>query len=53
MNFQVAGITKPVSEISLSVAEEALEQLKNRLTTLERESQDLKFKVGGILPFFK
>lgn len=49
MNFQVAGITKPVSEISLSVAEEALEQL----TTLERESQDLKFKVGGILPFFK
>ncbi|CBI32470.3 unnamed protein product, partial [Vitis vinifera] len=42
--LKVAGITKPVSEISLSVAEEALEQLKNRLTTLERESQDLKFK---------
>lgn len=53
MHSQVAGITKPVSEISPSVAEEALEQVKNRITALERESQDLKFKVVGILPIFE
>jgi len=41
----VAGITKPVSDISLPVAEEALEQLKNRVISLERELQDLKLKV--------
>ncbi|MCD9560462.1 hypothetical protein HAX54_019144 [Datura stramonium] len=39
-----AGIAKPTSEIGISAAEEALEQLKNRLTSLERELEDAKFK---------
>ncbi|KAK9286730.1 hypothetical protein L1049_015133 [Liquidambar formosana] len=42
--LKVAGITKPVADISLPVAEEALEQLKNRVISLERELQDLKLK---------
>ncbi|XP_059314093.1 kinesin-like protein KIN-12D [Lycium ferocissimum] len=42
--LKAAGITKPTSEIGISAAEEALEQLKNRLTSLERELQDAKFK---------
>ncbi|XP_023879431.2 kinesin-like protein KIN-12D [Quercus suber] len=42
--LKAAGITKPVSNISPSDAEEALEQLKNSVTTLERELQDLKYK---------
>ncbi|XP_057966007.1 kinesin-like protein KIN-12F [Malania oleifera] len=42
--LKAAGITKPVSDVSLPVAEEALEQLKNRITLLEQELQDLKFK---------
>ncbi|KAM3742966.1 hypothetical protein ACB098_07G108500 [Castanea mollissima] len=42
--LKAAGITKPVSNICLSDAEEALEQLKNSVTTLERELQDLKYK---------
>eukprot|EP00257_Ricinus_communis_P017920 XP_015576480.1 kinesin-like protein KIN-12F [Ricinus communis] len=42
--LKAAGITKPVSNISPVVAEEALEQMKNRITSLERECQDLTFK---------
>lgn len=42
--LKAAGITKPTSEIGISAAEGALEQLKNRLTSLERELQDAKFK---------
>ncbi|KAF8406359.1 hypothetical protein HHK36_008446 [Tetracentron sinense] len=42
--LKAAGITPPVSDKSLSVAEEALDQLKDRVTSLERELQDLKFK---------
>ncbi|XP_057992919.1 kinesin-like protein KIN-12D isoform X2 [Hevea brasiliensis] len=42
--LKAAGITKPVSNISPAVAEEALEQMKNRLASLERECQDLTFK---------
>ncbi|KAG6777782.1 hypothetical protein POTOM_017615 [Populus tomentosa] len=42
--LKAAGITKPVSSITPSVAEDALEQLKNRITSLERELQDLTVK---------
>ncbi|GFY89976.1 phragmoplast orienting kinesin 2 [Actinidia rufa] len=42
--LKAAGITEPGSDISVSVAEDALEQLKNRVTSLERELQDVKFK---------
>ncbi|GAB4837957.1 hypothetical protein Ancab_027485 [Ancistrocladus abbreviatus] len=41
---KAAGITKPMSEISLSVAEDALEQLINRVNSLEREIEGLKLK---------
>ncbi|XP_015061958.1 kinesin-like protein KIN-12D isoform X1 [Solanum pennellii] len=42
--LSAAGLTKPTSEMGISAAAEALEQLKNRLTSLERELQDAKFK---------
>ncbi|KAI8554401.1 hypothetical protein RHMOL_Rhmol05G0095900 [Rhododendron molle] len=42
--LKAAGITNPVPDVSLSVAEEALEQLKNRVASLERELQDVRFK---------
>ncbi|CAK7329803.1 unnamed protein product [Dovyalis caffra] len=42
--LKAAGITKPISSITPAIAEEALEQLKNRLASLERELQDLTFK---------
>lgn len=42
--LKAAGITKPVSSITPTVAEDALEQLKNRITSLERELQDLTVK---------
>ncbi|XP_035540732.1 kinesin-like protein KIN-12D isoform X2 [Juglans regia] len=42
--LKAVGITKPVSNVSPSDAEDALEQLKNRFTALERELQDLKYK---------
>ncbi|KAI4332059.1 hypothetical protein L6164_016998 [Bauhinia variegata] len=42
--LKAAGIAKPISDIDLSLAEEALEQLKNRISSLEMEQQDLKFK---------
>lgn len=42
--LKAAGIKNPACDVSLSVAEEALEQLKNRVTSLERELQDVKFK---------
>lgn len=50
--LQAAGITKPTSDMGISAAEEALEQLKNRLTSLERELQDAKFKVTKISILF-
>lgn len=43
--YQAAGITRPTSEISPSLAQEALEQLKHKINTLERELQDIKLKV--------
>jgi hypothetical protein len=48
LNFQVAGITKRAPNIG---PEEVLEQLKNRFTSLERELQELKYKVNGIHTF--
>lgn len=48
LNFQVAGITKRAPNIS---PEEALEHLKNRFTSMERELQDLKYKVNRIHTF--
>ncbi|KAL7002771.1 hypothetical protein U1Q18_003927 [Sarracenia purpurea var. burkii] len=42
--LKAAGITTPVSNVSVSMAEEALEQLKDRVASLERELQDVKFK---------
>ncbi|KAK4258730.1 hypothetical protein QN277_005145 [Acacia crassicarpa] len=42
--LKAAGITKPVSDINPSIAEEALEELKNKIATLELEKQDLKYK---------
>lgn len=42
--LKAAGITKPVSSITPTIAEDALEQLKNRITSLERELQDLTVK---------
>jgi len=45
LHFQVAGISRPTSDINPSLAEEALQEIKNRITTLEMEQEDLKFKV--------
>ncbi|CAA0807566.1 Phragmoplast orienting kinesin 2 [Striga hermonthica] len=42
--LKAAGITRPTSEISLSVAEDALMQLKNRVVSLEMELEDVKLK---------
>ncbi|CAI9764401.1 unnamed protein product [Fraxinus pennsylvanica] len=42
--LKAAGIRRPTSEISPSVAEEALDQLKNRVLSLEMELQDVKLK---------
>ncbi|CAB4320692.1 unnamed protein product [Prunus armeniaca] len=42
--LKAAGITKPSTHINPSVAEEALEQIKNRVTSMDRELQDLKYK---------
>jgi len=42
---QAAGIAKPMSDVNPSIAEEALEELKNRITSLEIEQENLKFKV--------
>ncbi|KAK7252061.1 hypothetical protein RIF29_35766 [Crotalaria pallida] len=42
--LKVAGIAKPLSGVTPSLADEALEELKNRITYLEMEQQDLKFK---------
>ncbi|WCJ33783.1 phragmoplast orienting kinesin 2 [Euphorbia peplus] len=42
--LKAAGITRPESKISPSVAEEALDKMKNRISSLERECQDLAFK---------
>ncbi|XP_014508802.1 kinesin-like protein KIN-12D [Vigna radiata var. radiata] len=42
--LKVAGISRPTADINPSMAEEALQDLKNRITTLEMEHEDLKFK---------
>ncbi|XP_054777208.1 kinesin-like protein KIN-12D isoform X2 [Prosopis cineraria] len=42
--LKAAGITKPASDINPSMAEKALEELKNRIASLELEKQDLKYK---------
>ncbi|KAL3814192.1 hypothetical protein ACJIZ3_015460 [Penstemon smallii] len=42
--LQAAGIRRPTSEINISVAEEALNQLQNRVVSLEMELQDVKLK---------
>ncbi|XP_077215305.1 phragmoplast orienting kinesin 2 isoform X2 [Tasmannia lanceolata] len=42
--LKAAGVTRPMSDISPSVAEEAVIQLKDRITSLESELLDLKFK---------
>lgn len=43
--FQAAGVDKPLSGVNPSIAEEALEELNNRIYSLEMEQEDLKFKV--------
>ncbi|KAF5198808.1 Kinesin-like protein kin-12f, partial [Thalictrum thalictroides] len=42
--LKAAGITRPAPDVSLSRAEEALDQLKDRIISMERELHDLKFK---------
>ncbi|XP_015944937.1 kinesin-like protein KIN-12D isoform X1 [Arachis duranensis] len=42
--LKAAGFTKRMSEIDPSLAEEALEELKNRIANLEMQQEDLKFK---------
>lgn len=42
--LKAAGIAKPMSDVNPSIAEEALEELKNRITSLEMEQENLKFK---------
>ncbi|CAL5213205.1 unnamed protein product [Lathyrus oleraceus] len=42
--LKAAGIAKPVSDVNPTIAEEALDKLKNRITSLEMEQEDLKFK---------
>ncbi|KAL1534695.1 kinesin-like protein KIN-12D [Salvia divinorum] len=43
--LRAAGITRPASGIGISVAEEALENLTNRVVALEMELEDAKLKV--------
>ncbi|KAF9600599.1 hypothetical protein IFM89_011128 [Coptis chinensis] len=42
--LKAAGITRPAADASIPRAEEALDQLKDQIVSLERELQDLKFK---------
>ncbi|XP_024021248.1 kinesin-like protein KIN-12D isoform X2 [Morus notabilis] len=42
--LKAAGITKPVNDVNPSFAEEVLEQLKNKITSMDREIEDLKYK---------
>ncbi|KAF5745669.1 phragmoplast orienting kinesin 2 [Tripterygium wilfordii] len=42
--LKAAGITKPLADVSPNDAEEALKQLTNKLTSLEKELQNFKFK---------
>ncbi|KAK1300527.1 hypothetical protein QJS10_CPB13g00189 [Acorus calamus] len=42
--LKAAGITRSSSNVNPSMAEEALKQLKERLSSLEGELQDVKFK---------
>ncbi|KAB2602968.1 phragmoplast orienting kinesin 2-like [Pyrus ussuriensis x Pyrus communis] len=42
--LKAAGITKQSTHINPSAAEEVLEQIKNKITSMDRELQDLKFK---------
>ncbi|GFQ03855.1 phragmoplast orienting kinesin 2 [Phtheirospermum japonicum] len=43
--LKAAGITKPTTEISLTVAEEAIMQMRKRVVSLEIELEDVKLKV--------
>ncbi|XP_057787421.1 kinesin-like protein KIN-12D [Salvia miltiorrhiza] len=43
--LRAAGITRPASEIGISVAEAALEQLTSRVVALQMELEDAKLKV--------
>ncbi|KAK0583126.1 hypothetical protein LWI29_033600 [Acer saccharum] len=43
--LKAAGITRVATDISPDVAEEALEQLTNRIISQDRELQNLKFKI--------
>ncbi|XP_022947427.1 kinesin-like protein KIN-12D [Cucurbita moschata] len=42
--LKAAGVTKPSADICPSVAEEALDQLMIKISSVERELQDFKFK---------
>ncbi|KAL4581238.1 hypothetical protein LXL04_017448 [Taraxacum kok-saghyz] len=57
--LKAAGVTRPGSDVSISMVEEALEELQGRVATLERELQDLQYKnrisnervrLSGIMP---
>ncbi|KAK8700127.1 hypothetical protein V6N13_018531 [Hibiscus sabdariffa] len=43
--LKAAGITMPISDVCPAAAEEALEQLQNKVISLERELQSLTLKV--------
>ncbi|KAK4848154.1 hypothetical protein QYF36_009833 [Acer negundo] len=43
--LKAAGITRVATDISPDVAEEALEQLTDRIVSQDRELQNLKFKI--------
>ncbi|KAK3025634.1 hypothetical protein RJ639_042132 [Escallonia herrerae] len=45
--LKATGVTRPKSDINIFEAEEALEQLKNRISSLERELLDLRYKDEG------
>ena len=48
--LQVAGLTQSASDISPLAAQDALDQIKDRVRKLENEVEDLILKVIGSLP---
>ncbi|XP_047340595.1 kinesin-like protein KIN-12D isoform X2 [Impatiens glandulifera] len=42
--LKAAGMTISISDVSIPLAEEALQQLMNRVSSLDRELEDVKFK---------